>query len=203
MNLSLCLEMVFTDRPFANRLAEAARLGYRAVEFWDWRDKDIDAIVREADRLGLTIAAISGNRQHSLVDPDARAGLMDEMDQVFRVARGLRGRHVMMLSDVLESDGSVAATPNLRQTDRLASIAQGLGALANRIGDEDLTLLLEPLNTVADHRGCFLDSSDAAADVVKRVGHARVRMLYDIYHMSMMGEDATVEIKKKARWIGY
>jgi hydroxypyruvate isomerase len=203
MNLSLCLEMVFTNRPFAARLAEAARLGYRAVEFWDWRDKDIDAIGREADRLGLTIAAISGNRKHSLVDPDARAGLMHEMDQVFRVARRLRCRHVMMLSDVLEPDGSVAATPHLQQTDRLASIAQGLVALADRIGDADMTLLLEPLNTVVDHRGCFLDSSDAAAGVVERVGHASVRMLYDIYHMTMMGEDTPVEIEKNARWIGY
>src|SRR5260221_1252679 len=167
MTLSLCLEMVFTDRPFADRLAEAARLGYRSVEFWDWKDKDIGAIVREADRLGLTIAAISGNRQHSLVDPDARAGLMDEMDQVFRVARRLRCRHVMMLSDVLEPDGSVVATPHLQHTDRLGSIAQGLGPLADRIGDEDMTLLLEPLNTVVDHRGCFLDSSDAAAGVVQ------------------------------------
>src|SRR5437879_1792822 len=125
MNLSLCLEMVFTDRPFEERLAEAARLGYRAVEFWDWRDRDIDAIGREAERLGLTIAAISGNRKHSLVDPDAHAGLMDEMEQVFRVARRLRCRHVMMLSDVLEPDGSVAATPNLQQTGRLESIAHG------------------------------------------------------------------------------
>jgi hydroxypyruvate isomerase len=41
MKLSLCLEMLFTDRPFIERLATASRLGYRAIEFWDWRDKDL------------------------------------------------------------------------------------------------------------------------------------------------------------------
>jgi hydroxypyruvate isomerase len=30
-----------------------------------------------------------------------------------------------------------------------------------------------------------------------------VKLLYDIYHMSMMGEDALAEIEKGLEWIGY
>lgn len=203
MNLSLCLEMVFRDRPFVDRLAEAARLGFRAVEFWDWRDKDIEAVGREAQRLGLTIAAISGNRKHSLLDPAVRPGLLAEMERVFEIAGRLRCRHIMMLSDVLQPDGSAAPAPPLSPEEREESIVQSLSALAKGIGGRDLTLLLEPLNTVLDHRGCFLDSSSAAVAVLERVGHPRVRLLYDAYHMSMMGEDAPAEIERKARWIGY
>ena len=44
MKLSLCLEMLFTDLPFTERLDVASRLGYRAIEFWDWRDKDVQAL---------------------------------------------------------------------------------------------------------------------------------------------------------------
>jgi hydroxypyruvate isomerase len=206
MNLSLCLEMVFRDRPFVDRLAEAARAGFRAVEFWDWRDKDIDRIAREAERLGLTVAALSGNRKHSLLDPGARPGLLAEMDQVFEVASRLRCHNIMMLSDVLQADGSAAPSPQLPAEDRSESndsIVQGLGALAERIAGRDITLLLEPLNTVLDHRGCFLDRSAAAVELLERVAHPGARLLYDVYHMTMMGEDAPLEIERKARWIGY
>jgi len=203
MTLSLCLEMIFRDRPFIERLAEAARLGYRAVEFWDWRDKDVDGVAAEADRLGLAIAAISGNRKHALIAPGERARLLDEMEQVFAIAARLRCRNIMMLSDVLAPDGSAAAIPSASDDEKRNSVIEGLRALAERIGGRDLTLLLEPLNTVLDHRGCFLDSSDTAATVVEQVAHPRVRLLYDVYHMSMMGEDARAEIEKKARWIGY
>src|SRR5262245_27711789 len=99
-NTSLCLEMVFRDRPFLDRMREARRLGYEAIEFWDWRDKDIGAIDREAQRLALTITALSGNRMHSLIDPCDREGLLAEMEEVFAVARRLRCTRVMLLSDV-------------------------------------------------------------------------------------------------------
>jgi len=201
MNLSLCLEMVFPEIPFEDRLAEAARLGWRAVEFWDWRDKDIDRVASEAHRLGLSIAAISGNRRHSLIDPGARAGLIPEMRQVFDAAARLGCRNIMMLSDVLERDGSAAPSPDLPEEDKRRSIVDGLRVLA-ALGT-DMTLLLEPLNTVLDHRGCFLATSDAAVSVVAEVDHPRVRVLYDIYHMSMMGEDAALEIARKSAWIGY
>jgi hydroxypyruvate isomerase len=200
---SLCLEMLFQDRPFVERMEAASRLGYRAIEFWDWKDKDIAAVAQAAARLQLTIAAISGNRRHSLIDPESRAGLIEEMDQIFEVARRLNCRHIMMLSDVLEQDGSAAAARQLSEKEKLDSVAEGLLALAGRIDQKDLTLLLEPLNTILDHKGCFLDSSTAGATVVEHVNSPRVKLLYDVYHMSMMGEDAPGEIAKKSKWIGY
>src|SRR2546426_12262308 len=108
MKPSLCLEMLFTDLPFIERLDVASRLGYDAIEFWDWRDKDVQALADAASRLGLTVAAMSGNRRYALIDPEARAGLIEEMDEVFAAARQLNCRRIMMLSDVLNDDGSAA-----------------------------------------------------------------------------------------------
>ncbi len=203
MTLSLCLEMLFRDLPFTERLRRAARLGYRAIEFWDWRDKDLSEVTREAVGQGLTVAAISGNRKHALVDPCARTGLVEEMKQVLDVAGRLNCRHLMMLSDVLQPDGSAAPVPPAAARVKVASIVDGLRELAPLAESANITLLLEPLNTVLDHRGCFLDSSDVGVEVVRRVNSARVKLLYDIYHMSMMGEDALEELPKKLEWIGY
>lgn len=195
--------MLFTAQPFTERMKTAARLGYRAVEFWDWRDKDLPAIEDMALRRRLSIAAISGNRRHSLIDPAERAGLLEEMMQVFGVARRLHCPNVMLLSDVLESDGSAAPTPPLSAEEKINSMVDGLRELAGWAADAGVTLLLEPLNTRLDHRGCFLDNSALGFQIVQQVNHPRVRLLYDIYHMSMMDEDALAVIEANLPWIGY
>ncbi len=203
MKLSLCLEMLFTDRPFIDRLAVAAGLGYRAIEFWGWRDKDLPALADAASRLGLTVAAMSGNRQHALTDPDARAELIEEMDDVFAAAEQLNCRRIMMLSDVLNEDGSAAPTPPQPSEEKIEIMAENLRVLAGRGEKAGVTLLLEPLNTALDHRGCFLNDSALGVEIVRRVNSPRVKLLYDIYHMSMMGEDVLTEIHKKLEWVGY
>jgi hydroxypyruvate isomerase len=203
MKLSLCLEMLFTDRPFIERLATASRIGYRAIEFWDWRDKDLPALADEAAHLGLTVAAMSGNRQHGLIDLDATAKLIEEMDQVFAAAEGVNCSCIMMLSDVLRDDGSAAPRPPRPAEEKIESMVENLRALAGRAETASVTLLLEPLNTALDHRGCFLNTSALGVEIVRRVNSPRVKLLYDIYHMSMMGEDVLTEIEKNLEWLGY
>ncbi len=203
MQLSLCLEMLYTDRPFAERMQAAAALGYRAFEFWDWRNKDLKELTQTANTHSLEVAAMSGNRRYTLLDPEDRAGLLEEMMQVFGVAQRLHCHHVMMLTDVLLSDGSAAPLRPLATEAKIDSIVTGLSELAGWAQQANITLLLEPLNTALDHRGCFLDSSDLGVQIVQRVNHPNVQLLYDIYHMSMMGEDVLTQLEKYRTHIGY
>ena len=203
MRLSLCLETVFTHQPFVERMREASALGYSAIEFWDWRNKDLAAITETAGRLNLTVAAMSGNRQHALIDPDARPGLMIEMEQAFAVAQQLGCHHLMMLSDVLTANGSAATPPPLSRQEKFESVVQGLQALVPQASDARVVLLLEPLNSVLDHRGYFLDHSQMGFEIIRRVGSPQMKVLYDIYHMSMMGEDVMAEMESNLEWVGY
>lgn len=203
MQLSLCLEMLYTDRSFNERLPAAAALGYRAFEFWDWRDKDLKELTTTATAHSLQVAAMSGNRRNTLIDPDDRPGLIEEMMQVFAVAQRLHCHHVVMLADALNRDGSAAPTRPLSREVKIDSIVAGLSELADWARDANVTLLLEPLNTVLDHRGCFLDSSELGVQIVKQVNHPNVQLLYDIYHMSMMGEDVLAQLEKYRTHIGY
>ncbi|HZM87099.1 MAG TPA: TIM barrel protein [Blastocatellia bacterium] len=204
MKLSLCLEMLFTDRPFIERMALAAQLGYRAIEFWDWRDKDLPALADAAQEFDLTIAAMSGNRRYALIDPVGRAGLVEEMEQVFDAAERLKCRNIMMLSDVLQNDGSASPTAaHTSMEEKFEAMEEAMRILADHPAAQSLTLLLEPLNTALDHRGCFLDHSEPGVALVKRVDSERVKLLYDIYHMSMMDEDVVTEIERNLEWIGY
>ncbi len=70
-----------------------------------------------------------------------------------------------------------------------ASTNPALAAKAN------VTLVLEPLNSLVDHHGYFLDNPDAAADVVRAVGHPNVGLLYDCYHMQIMSGNVIETIR--------
>ena len=55
VRLSVCIDMILTEIPFLQRMETVKRLGYPAFEFWEWKNKDVDAILRKKDELGLEI----------------------------------------------------------------------------------------------------------------------------------------------------
>jgi hydroxypyruvate isomerase len=54
MKLTPCLELFFTELPFADRIAAVADCGYNAAEFWGPGNKDIDAIAKAAELAGIS-----------------------------------------------------------------------------------------------------------------------------------------------------
>ena len=61
----------------------------------------------------------------------------------------------------------------------------------------EFTLLLEPLNTLVDHPGYYLDSSREAVEIVARPWPALgCEVLYDIYHMQIMEGNLLATIEK-------
>lgn len=66
-DISICVEMVYDDEPFAERIERAADVGADAVEFWDWREKDLETVVETADAADVPIAGfVAGG---TLTDP--------------------------------------------------------------------------------------------------------------------------------------
>ena len=70
MKLSVCVEMIFTELPFVDRIAAVAEAGYGAYEFWGWRKKDLGAIKRATQRAGIAVSGLVLDTAATLVDPD-------------------------------------------------------------------------------------------------------------------------------------
>ena len=64
-------------------------------------------------------------------------------------------------------------------------------------------LLLEPLNTVYDHAGYWLTGSDLGAEICRKLGSKRLRLLYDCYHMQIMEGDLVRHIRRNFDVIGH
>ena len=67
--------------------------------------------------------------------------------------------------------------------------ALGLSRVARAAEDAGVTLVLELLNSKFDHPDYQCDRTTWGQEVIERVGSARVRLLYDIYHMQVMEGD--------------
>jgi hydroxypyruvate isomerase len=68
---------------------------------------------------------------------------------------------------------------------------------------KDINLLIEPLNTHRDHVGYWLDSSDRGADICRRIGSSRLRLLFDCYHMQIMEGNLIDHIGRNLDAIGH
>ncbi len=75
---------------------------------------------------------------------------------------------------------------------------------ASKIVEEgNIILVLEPLNTLVDHPGYFLDSAKEGAKIIREINHPNIRLLYDIYHMQIMEGNIISTIEKNVDIIGH
>ena len=66
-----------------------------------------------------------------------------------------------------------------------------------------MTVNLEALNSLVDHKGYYLDSSAVGFEIVKCVGCDNIKLLYDIYHMQIMEGNIIENITRNIDLIGH
>ncbi len=204
MKFSCCIEMLFPEVSFVERIYRAGEAGFDCVEFWCWEDKDLPAIRKALDETGLEAALMQGNLRGRMVDPADRALYVEGARRSVEAAKALGVRRLFFMSDVLRADRSVepAPYPLSEETKRAATLAV-LRELAPLAEAADMTFLIEPLNTKVDHRGYSLCHSDDGADLIRQVGSPHVRLLYDAYHMQIMEGDLIGHIRANHDTFGY
>jgi len=195
--LSGCIEMLFArEHPgYPARIRACRAAGLDAVEFWNWREKDIDGIAAASAETGLPVTIFSVEPRARLVDPATHATFLQGLRETIPIAQRLGTTRLIALSG--------DALPGVAPATQRDALVAGLRAAAPIAADAGITLMLEPLNTVHDHVGYFLDRTAEGLDIVDEVGNPAVRLLYDIYHSAMMGEDPATVLAGRGALIGY
>jgi hydroxypyruvate isomerase len=170
--------MLFTERDFLDRPAAVAEAGFEAVEFWGSGNKDIDALDAACRDAGVAVACFGSLGGHTLVEPQDADALRARMAADAELASRL-GTKTLIATTGNERDG----VPAEEQVD---CIVANLKAVAPVAEDAGIRIALEPLNTLVDHAGYFLDSTAEAVAIVERVGSPAIGILYDVYHMQIM-----------------
>ena len=67
-----CIDTLYKELPFLERITAAGRDGFAAVEFWHWQDRDMAAVRHAAEAAGVQVAGFNGDGPFSLIDPEQR-----------------------------------------------------------------------------------------------------------------------------------
>ena len=203
MKLGLCIEMALSNLEFERRLATAARLGFQNVEMWlvdmSFRGKP-DALAKLADKHGVritntVIGSPSGDVGGGLTRPANRKKWLARAQMSIEYTReaGI-GATIVCTGNVVRG---------MSDAQMRASVIEGLKPTVDMAEEAGVTLLLEPLNTVHDHPGYWLSSSDAGASICRKLKSKRMKLLYDCYHMQIMEGDLLVHIERNLDVIGH
>ena len=177
IKFSACIEALYKDVPFVDRIEKVAAVWMKAFEFWGWGNKDIDAIKAAKDKFGLEVATFGANVGGPLVDPSNRGKLPETLKQSVEVAHKLDCKR-MLVTTGNEIEG-------VRRGAQHQSIVDGLKVASKIVEDAGITLCLEPLNVLVNHKGYYLYSSAEGFRIVEEVGSPSVGLLYDIYHQQI------------------
>jgi hydroxypyruvate isomerase len=90
----------------------------------------------------------------------------------------------------------------------LANMVAGLKKIVGHAEQKKVTICLEMLNSrvnieMKGHPDYFCDKIEMAAEVCRRIGSPRMKILFDIYHVQIMEGDIIARIKQYHEFIGH
>ncbi len=205
MELSGCLESLFLreHQTFDARIRSCAAAGLEAVEFWQWRDKDLDAIEHALADSGVALTQFSTEPRSPIVDPATHREFLAGVRDSVAVANRLKAKGLCVLVDDRGVGAPTSEPRAIARAAQHAAIVAVLKQAAPIAADAGIVLLVEPLNSQLDHKGYFLDRTPEGLDIIEEVGHPSVRLLYDMYHSKMMGEDFGTVLAGRGELVGH
>ena len=197
MEFSLCIDSIYPEDGLKEKLEKIKQTGFKFIEFWDWRDKDFELIINS----GLKVSNFSGNRISSLT-LDNKEKVIQEVNISIDAAKKLKCDRIMLLSDILEDDGSVKIN-SLSSEKKLLHLYDNLRVLVEVAKKRNIMLVIEPLNSIKDHKNYFLDNFLITLELIQSIDSKYLKILYDIYHMQIMEGNVLETLQKYHQFIGY
>lgn len=205
LNLSGCIEMLFHDLDFAQRLTQAKKAGLGAAEFWGWHNKDIDAIDKLRRGLPITIAGCTvDSSEESILKQLASKGLVDSegheaflyaLEETIAIARRLDIKRII----VTVGQEKQGVNRGIQHDNIIAALKKA----APIVEKNQIMLVVEPLNTIVDHKGYYLYSSTEGFEIIKKINSPNIKLLYDIYHQQISEGNLIQTIQRNIDLIGH
>ena len=197
MQYSLCIDSIYPQENLEEKLTRIKQAGFKFIEFWDWRDKDFEPIINS----GLKVSNFSGNRISSLT-LDNKEKVIQEVNTSIDAAKRLKCDRIMLLSDILENDGSVKIN-SISSEKKFLRLYDNLRVLVEVAKKRNIMLVIEPLNSLKDHKNYFLDNFLITLELIQSIDSKHLKILYDIYHMQIMEGNVSETLQKYHQFIGY
>lgn len=176
MRLCVAIPCFFGGNDFSEAVRQVAALGYDAVETYNWKSLDLDRVKETLDETGVELLSIC-TTEFNLTDPEYREKWVEGIRESCVAARKLGAKRLIT---------QVGRDTGRPREEQHASIVAGLRAGAPILEEYGITVMIEPLNTLVNHKGYYLWSAVEAFEIVREVNSPSVKVIFDIYHQQVM-----------------
>ena len=176
MRFCVPIPCFFGNMPFQDAIRRVKELGFDAVETYDWKNLDMDAVRAACEETGVELLSMC-TTEFRMTDPTFRSLWLEGLKESCEAAKKLGvGK---LITQVGPDTGAERAVQH-------EAIVQTLKEAKPILDTYGVVLMLEPLNTYINHPGYYLTSSAEAFDIVREVDHPCVKIVFDIYHQQVM-----------------
>lgn len=210
--ISVCAECFFTDIPFEQRMQKIAEIGYKHIEFWHpegtFNGSDIDfaqaknakSLKKAADDNGLkfndfAFGAWDGSIGGSATNSADHKKWLQQGQKMLDFANEIDCPKGIILSGMTQEQLTVE-----QMNENLLTAFGKAAQMAEKAG---VVLVIEPLNSLVDHSGYYLDRTEEAVKIIRQINSPNLKLLFDVYHMQIMQGNILDFIEKNIDIIGH
>jgi len=212
VKISVCAESFFTNLPFEERVRKIADIGYRYIEFWHpegtFDGSNIDfsqaknviklnevkketGVIYNDFAFGAWDGSIGGNASNS----EDHKEWLSHGKEMLNFAKKIDCSKGIILSGLTQD--------NLTLSQISDNLITAFGSAAQMAEEAGVVLVIEPLNSLVDHSGYYLDKTDEAVRIIREINSPNLQLLYDVYHMQIMEGNILDFIEKNIDIIGH
>jgi len=199
--LAANLTMMYTEHPFLDRYAAAARDGFSGVEFLFPYEFAAAELKSRLEEHGLTQALFNAPPgdwaagERGIASLPGREGEFERgFDQALEYAAALGNRSLHVMAGLIRPEQDRAA--------HREAYLKNLAAAARAAASAGITVVIEPINT-RDIPGFFLNRQDEAQAVCAEVGAENLKVQFDIYHCQIVEGDIAMKLQRDMAGIGH
>ncbi|MGM9608520.1 MAG: TIM barrel protein [Oscillospiraceae bacterium] len=174
MKFSIAINMTLTNYPIEDRIKIAAECGYDGVDvYMDHDSYDPEKLRKTAEECGIPIVSSGVNNCFCNTFDKSWSELKPVWQEAFTFAKACGSSAIAGLGGFKTGDFYDPKCLIIENVRRLSELAREYG----------ITVMVEPINNVLEHRTAYLHTSAMGLEIVKTVDSPYVKLLYDFIHM--------------------
>jgi hydroxypyruvate isomerase len=186
------LTMMFTEVPFLDRFAAAAKAGFTAVEFLFPYDHPAEEVGKRLHEAGLTQALFNlppGDWAAGEKGFAALPARFDDLKRSFETAlpyaQATGVKRVHLMAGIAERSDAKA----------VEAFYKSVACAAEFFAPHGLDLVIEPINP-RNVPGYFLNDFGFARDLIRELRIPNLKLQFDIYHCQIIHGDITMHLRE-------
>lgn len=196
MLTSVHLSYILGTLPLEERFVAARKMGFSAVEFpfpYEMEAQQYARLLKENGLRQISIGAPACNYRAGepgfSITPSMKEQFDRSIDTVIPYAKAIDCRSVHIFSG--------AKSPDVSDELAFDTYCERIAEAHDRLQAEGLGVVIEPVNSI-DFKGYFFNRLDLVLRVLERVKRDNVKIILDVYHAHVHGEDPTAFLARHA-----